>query len=147
MSEEKHNTVDLYTDGGSRGNPGPAGIGYVIKNKNGKIIEKNGKFIGKATNNEAEYQALIAGLKAAKKYTPKKLNCFSDSALVVNQLNGEFKVKKAHLKKLVFEVQSKLAEMLGTTVKFQHIPREENSEADALLNEALDNKEKENSNH
>ena len=78
----------LNTDGGSRNNPGPAGIGYVIKDSTGKILEKRGKYIGNYTNNEAEYKALIEGLRACAKLGGKTIDCFLDSQLVVNQLSG-----------------------------------------------------------
>ena len=130
-------TLHLYTDGGSRGNPGPAAIGIVIKTPEGKILEQEGRQIGEATNNIAEYRALIEGLKLAQKYNPEKLTCFMDSSLAVNQLNGRFKVKQAHLRELVFEVQQQLTEFLRTKVEFRHIPREQNAEADKLLNRAL----------
>ena len=129
--------LHLYTDGGSRGNPGPAGIGMVLETPTGQVLVKEGRTIGEATNNEAEYRALIEGLKLVHQYNPGKLLCFLDSSLVVNQLNGSFKVKKAHLQKLVFEVQKELGHLKNTEVEFKHIPREENEKADALLNQAL----------
>jgi len=129
--------LHLYTDGGSRGNPGPAGIGMVLKTPEGRVLVKEGRTIGEATNNEAEYRALIEGLKLVHQYNPQRLLCFLDSLLVVNQLNGGFKVKKAHLQKLVFEVQRELGHLKNTKVEFKHIPREENAEADGLLNQAL----------
>ena len=127
----------LYTDGGSRGNPGPSAIGMVLKTPKGEILEQEGRQIGEATNNIAEYRALIEGLKLAQKYQPKKLICFMDSSLAVNQINGKFKVKKAHLAQLVFEVQQQLAEFSGIRAEFRHIPREQNTEADNLLNQAF----------
>ncbi len=132
--------LELYTDGGSRGNPGPAAVGIVLKTEGGKILEEKGESIGKATNNVAEYHAIIEGLKTAQKYNPKKLTCFLDSNLVVNQLNGTWKVKKAHLRTLVFKAREEMAQLLGTRIIFKHIPREKNAEADALLNKALDSK-------
>ncbi len=141
-SNTNHKTLHLYTDGGSRGNPGPAAVGAVLKTEKGEILKEKGKYIGKATNNEAEYQALIEGLKLAQKYNPERLICFLDSNLVVNQINGNWKIKKAHLRKLVFKVREEMAQLLGSRVIFRHIPREENKEADTLLNNAL-NAEKE----
>jgi len=128
----------LYTDGGSRNNPGPAAIGFVIKTKDGQILKKGGRFLGRATNNEAEYQALIEGLKKAKELTPKRLTCFLDSSLVVNQLNGVFKIKEARLRRLIFEV--KKLEPDFEFVRYQYIPREENKEADSIVNQILDEK-------
>ena len=133
MMKELH----LFTDGGSRGNPGPAAIGIVLKTPDGKVLEQEGRQIGAATNNVAEYRALIEGLKLAQKYKPEKLTCFLDSSLVVNQLNGKFKVKQAHLRQLVFEVQRQLAGFLGAKVGFRYIPRGQNKEADKLLNQAF----------
>lgn len=137
MTKEYYKTLHLYTDGGSRGNPGPAAVGMVIKTPEGYILEEKGKCIGRATNNEAEYRALIEGLEIAKKYMPQKLVCFLDSSLVVNQLNGHFKVKQAHLRQLVFEVRQAMAQLAGTSISFRHIPRESNEHADALLNKAF----------
>ncbi len=128
----------LHTDGGSRNNPGPAAIGFVIKTENGQVLKKGGLFLGIATNNEAEYRALIEGLKEAKRLNPKHLNCFLDSSLVVNQLNGVFKIKEARLRKLIFEV--KTLEQEFESIRYQYIPREKNKEADALVNQILDEK-------
>ena len=132
-----YKTLHLYTDGGSRGNPGPAAIGMVIKTPEGKTLEEKGECIGKGTNNEAEYKALIEGLAMVEDYKPENLVCFLDSSLVVNQLNGKFKVKQAHLRQLVFEVRRKMANLPGTSISFQHVPRDENAHADALLNQAF----------
>jgi len=126
----------LYTDGGARGNPGPAAVGFVIKTETGQIFKEGGRFLGVATNNEAEYQALIDGLEAAKEFAPDHLGCFLDSALVVNQLNGVFKIKEARLRKLVFKV--KVLEQSLKSVRYQYIPREKNKEADAWVNKVLD---------
>lgn len=128
----------LYTDGGSRNNPGPAATGFVLRSEEGEILKKGGRFLGVATNNEAEYQALLGGLEIAKEFSPDHLDCFLDSSLVVNQLNGVFKIKEAHLRELVFEV--KTIEQEFKSVQYQHIPREENNEADAIVNKILDEK-------
>lgn len=126
----------LYTDGGSRNNPGPAATGFVLKDENGQVLKKGGRFLGLATNNEAEYQALIEGLKVAKEFSPQHLDCFLDSSLVVNQLNGKFKIKEARLRELIFEV--KKLEPGFESIRYQYIPREKNKEADAIVNEILD---------
>ena len=126
----------LYTDGGARSNPGPAAAGFVIKTEAGQIFKEGGRFLGKATNNEAEYQALIDGLKAAKEFAPDHLDCFLDSSLVVNQLKGVFKVKQHHLQELVFKI--KTLEQSLKSVRYQYIPREKNKEADAWVNKVLD---------
>lgn len=125
----------LYTDGGSRNNPGPAAIGFVLKTEDGRTLKKEGRFLGRATNNEAEYHALIEGLKEAKKLNPKHLTCSLDSSLIVNQLNGIFKIKEARLRKLVFEV--KTLENEFDSIRYQYISREKNREADELVNRIL----------
>ena len=127
----------LFTDGGSRGNPGPAGIGYVLDIEG---VEKTfGNAIGEMTNNQAEYQALIAGILRAVDERVTELECFLDSELVVKQLNGEYRVKDLKLKPH-FEKIMMLKDKF-TSISFSHVPREKNEEADALLNEALDNHE------
>lgn len=130
------NKLFLYTDGGSRLNPGPAAAAFVIKTENGQLLKKNGKFLGRATNNEAEYEALIEGLRASLPFNPETLVCFSDSALVVNQLNGRFKVKEARLRDLVLKV--KILEQKFRSIRYEHIAREQNGEADELVKKILD---------
>lgn len=130
-------TLYLYTDGGARGNPGPAAIGIVLKDPKGNILEEQSKKIGRATNNQAEYTALIEGLKLAQKYEPQNLVCLLDSLLVVNQLTGRFKIKNARLGKLSFVAQKEAQKF--PRVEFRYIPRERNKEADKLLNLALSN--------
>ena len=137
-------TLFIYTDGGARGNPGPAGIGVVIKTETGQILKKISRRIGETTNNTAEYMAVVEALtylKEAKHYV--KLNHYRqfkfhlDSAVVVNQLNGLYKVKEAHLRELLLKVRIFEQELDGS-VTYQQIPRLQNSEADALVNQALD---------
>lgn len=127
----------LYTDGGARGNPGPAGIGAVVKDGE-RIIKKIKKYIGEATNNQAEYEALILGLSELKKIGGKDLevSCFLDSELVVKQLNFEYKIKNKDLATLFVKVCN-LAQSFKKC-KFFHVYREQNKEADRLVNEALD---------
>ena len=129
-------TYSLHADGGSRGNPGPGAIGVVIENDKGKEIFELSKYIGECTNNEAEYQALIAGLKAAKKKGIENLDVFLDSELVTKQVNGEYKVKSPNLKKYYVEAANfrKSFEKL----QFIHVKRHKNVKADALVNKALD---------
>lgn len=125
----------VHTDGGARGNPGPAGIGYVIATKEGKILEKKGEYIGKATNNVAEYIAIIEALKAAKKYKPEEIECLLDSELVVKQVKGEYKAKDPKMRELL----DRLRELVFfKAIYFKYIPRLNNKEADALVNKALD---------
>ena len=125
----------LYTDGGSRGNPGPAGIGFVLKHGFVKSCD-GGAAIGEATNNVAEYKALIWGLENALALNIKELEVRADSELILKQLRGEYRVKNAALKPLFLDALalSKKFELCN----FVHIPREENEEADALANEAMD---------
>lgn len=127
--------VTTYTDGGARGNPGPAGIGVVIK-EGDKTLEEFGAYIGHATNNQAEYSALLAGMERARKHTDTELHCVLDSELVVKQLNGEYKVKSDHLKKLVHQVKAQ--EQHFRRVSYEHTLRAGNKRADELVNEALD---------
>ena len=126
----------LFTDGGSRGNPGPAGAGFVLTNLSGAVIEKGGKFIGSATNNVAEYSALIFGLEAALKLGGSQLVCYSDSELIVRQINGQYKVKDAVLKSYYLKVKNLVGKF--KRVLFVSVPREKNRRADKLVNEAID---------
>lgn len=130
-------TLHLFSDGGSRGNPGEAAIAFIIEDPvTGTVLEQSGKTIGVETNNVAEYQALIAGLHAAKRYHPNRLICHLDSELVVRQLNGEYQVKMQTLRPYVVEIQEIAREL--PDVVFTHIPREDNYRADKLVNDALD---------
>lgn len=126
----------LFTDGGARGNPGPAGIGIVIYASGEHPIKQIGKHIGNVTNNQAEYKALIEGLAEAGKLDATEVICFLDSELVVRQLNGQYKVKESELKKLIAEVFRVSNKFLR--VEYKHVPREKNKLADQLVNEALD---------
>lgn len=134
--------LTINTDGGSRGNPGPAAIGAVIKDDSNKTIHQFGRTIGIATNNTAEYQAVIATLEwllENKTKLPKtnQLNFFVDSTLVANQLSGLWKVKDANLRLQVSKVHQLEAELKIPT-SYTAIPREQNTEPDTLLNQALD---------
>ena len=134
------NKITIYTDGGARGNPGPAGIGIVIQGlASGK--KTFGEYIGETTNNEAEYRALIVALQKLKKLAGKnkldQVDCYADSELMVKQLNGEYKVKDSNLRGLFMEVL-KLKSELKAPIVFHHIKRKQNSEADELLNDVLD---------
>ena len=129
-------TYTLYTDGGSRGNPGHAAIGGVLRDEHGTEVDRFSTYVGIQTNNEAEYAALIEGLRRAQTSAPTALHCFLDSELVVKQLNGEYRIKQEHLRELAMSVRT-LTESLGE-VTFSHVRREQNTEADALVNEALD---------
>lgn len=128
--------VHLFTDGGARGNPGPAAAGWLIKKPSGEILKKGGRFLGRATNNEAEYRALLDGLREVKKFAPIETACFLDSKLVVEQLKGNYKTKEPRLKELLFKVKSREPE-LGA-VSYTHIDRAQNKEADGIVNQILD---------
>jgi ribonuclease HI len=126
----------LFTDGGARGNPGPAAFGYVLEAEDGTMLDARGEKIGVATNNVAEYSALIAGLEAALERGITDLEVVSDSELVVKQMRGEYKVKNEALRGLSQEA-ARLARELGK-VAYTAVRREHNELADRLVNEALD---------
>jgi ribonuclease HI len=126
----------LSTDGGSRGNPGPAAYGYVLETDDGTVLDARGEAIGVATNNVAEYSALLAGLASALERGVTELEVVSDSELLVKQMRGEYKVKNETLRDLVDEAQS-LARRLDA-VRYTAVRREHNELADRLVNEALD---------
>ena len=126
----------LFTDGGARGNPGPAAYGFVIEAEDGSLLASRGEAFGVATNNVAEYRALIAGLEAALERGVNELEVVSDSELVVKQMRGEYKVKNAALRELSTEAQ-RLARRLGG-VTYTAVRREHNTLADELVNKALD---------
>lgn len=125
----------LHCDGGARGNPGPAGIGFVLALPGAPLI-REGAYIGEATNNVAEYRALIAGLTRAAAAAVTELTVFLDSELVVRQMKGEYRVKDAKLKSLFAEAQELAAQF--RPIAFHHVPREKNAGADSLVNRALD---------
>lgn len=126
----------IHTDGGARGNPGPGAIGVVVLDEKKKVIKEIGKYIGKSTNNEAEYKAVIEGLKAAKDLKGSEVVFYIDSLLVVSQLNGKFKVKEPRMK--TFFNEAKMIEKIFESVKYIHVPREKNYIADKIVNEVLD---------
>jgi ribonuclease H / adenosylcobalamin/alpha-ribazole phosphatase len=126
----------LFTDGGARGNPGPAAYGYVLESDDGSVLAAHGEAIGTATNNVAEYRALVAGLDKALELGVDELEVVSDSELLVKQMRGEYKVKNAALRELASRAAS-LAGKLGS-VSYTAVRREHNELADQLVNEALD---------
>ncbi len=128
--------LQLSTDGGARGNPGPAGAGLVIKDENGNILLEHGQYLGETTNNVAEYSALIEALKFAKTLGGTDLEIFMDSELIVKQMLGQYKIKQPHLQELAVKVKALLAEFDSYT--FKHILREYNKEADRMVNQAID---------
>ena len=124
----------LYTDGASSSNPGPSGIGFVVY-KNDKKIFEGSKYIGISTNNQAEYTALVEGLRFLISKNIKEVNVFLDSQLVVKQLNGAYKVRNTYIKKLFYRVVSLMKEFKGISIKYN--PREKNKEADKLAKSAI----------
>jgi ribonuclease HI len=130
------NKLVIYTDGGARGNPGPAGIGAVIYDANRRLVAEVSEYLGVATNNQAEYQALIAALKKAASLGAAELECYLDSELVVKQLKREYKVKNKDLAPLFLIVHN--LSLSFKKITYTHIPRERNEEADRLANEAMD---------
>jgi len=128
--------VIIYADGASRGNPGQAAIGAVILDEQGRLIASVSRRIGRATNNQAEYRAIIAALEEAIRLGLRQVDIRLDSELVVKQINGEYRVKKVTLKPLCQQVKQLLGSLEGFTIA--HIPRRQNMEADKLANKALD---------
>ncbi len=130
------NKLVIYTDGGARGNPGPAAIGVVIQDSQGKTIKEVGRYLGEATNNQAEYQAVIVALEEAKKLQADQIDFYLDSELVVKQLNRHYKIKDKILGSLFIKVWNLKSQF--RQVNFFHIPREQNKKADAIVNKVLD---------
>ena len=126
----------LWTDGGARGNPGPAAFAYVLETEDGTVLDARGEAIGVATNNVAEYSALVAGLRRAVDAGVAELEVRSDSELMVKQMRGEYRVKNRDLQTLFVEA-SRAAREVGR-VTYVHVRREHNELADRLVNEALD---------
>ncbi|MDO8618030.1 MAG: ribonuclease HI family protein [Candidatus Uhrbacteria bacterium] len=127
----------LHTDGGARGNPGPAGIGVVIKNaETGEIVEQHSEFIGHTTNNQAEYRAVILGLRRCVALGATEVEVVADSELLIKQAKGEYKVKNRELASRYVEMKN-LETHIGR-VRYRHVRREKNKEADALANAAMD---------
>jgi ribonuclease HI len=126
----------LFTDGGARGNPGQAAYGYVLEDGDGAVLDSRGEAIGVATNNVAEYSALIAGLEKAVELAVTELEVVSDSELMVKQMRGEYKVKNEALRELSLRA-GRIARELGR-VRYTAVRREHNELADRLVNEALD---------
>lgn len=132
----KHSHLISYTDGGSRGNPGPAAFGYVIKTPDGETIAAHGEYIGKTTNNQAEYKGILAAIRKARELGAQTLEMRMDSELAVKQLKGEYRVKDPGLAGLFLLIHNEA--IFFKKVAFVHVRREHNKEADAKVNEALD---------
>jgi len=126
----------LWTDGGARGNPGPAAFAYVIETEDGTVLAAHGETIGTATNNVAEYSALVAGLRRAIELGITSVEVRSDSELMVKQMRGEYRVKKRELQELFLDASRAAREIREVT--YTHVRREHNELADRLVNEALD---------
>ena len=132
----------IYTDGGARGNPGPAAIGAVVFSEERKVLKRISQYIGETTNNQAEYKAVVAALEYMVKLSDgqivaPEIQFFLDSKLIVEQMNGRYKIKNEGLKPLYWQIRD-LMMKLGGKITFQYIPREKNKEADQLVNDALD---------
>ncbi|MDD4607417.1 MAG: ribonuclease HI family protein [Patescibacteria group bacterium] len=127
--------IKIYTDGGARGNPGPAGIGVVIELSNGDVKTYH-QYLGETTNNQAEYQAIVLALEKARLYKPDEIDLYSDSELVIKQLNREYKIKNTDLGPWFIKIWN--LQQSFKKVNFHHIPREQNKEADKLANQAMD---------
>ncbi len=128
--------LTVNVDGGSRGNPGPAAIGAVLRDAGGEVIEERGERIGRATNNVAEYKALLLGIEMAAAHGAAELDLIGDSELIVRQVEGRYKVKDATMRELHGEVKRALGGFDDWTIS--HVRREKNSDADRLVNAALD---------
>ena len=135
MLKKKINTITIFADGGSRGNPGPAGIGALLLDENGERIEEVSKYIGHATNNVAEYLAVVYGLQEAVYRGAKNIILNVDSQLVARQLKGEYKVKDQNIRKF-FDIALNLLRSFDK-IEIREVPREENKEADKLVNQAI----------
>jgi len=131
--------LKLYTDGGSRGNPGHSAIGYAIYDQSDELIKSEGKYIGVTTNNQAEYKALKTGLKEVERLGASDVEVFMDSLLVVNQLKGEYKVKNQDLAPIFNEVKELSSHF--KSIIYTHVPRAINKVADSIVNEVLDSHE------
>lgn len=139
---EKTSSINIYTDGGSRGNPGESALGVYISDENGDTLAEIGKTLGITTNNIAEYSAILEALTWVaenKKSMPnlQKINFYMDSQLAASQLNGIYRIKNANLRDLLFKIRQKEGE-IGIAVLYSHIRREYNKKADKLVNLALD---------
>lgn len=128
--------VVTYTDGGARGNPGPAAYGVVVKDEKGELLYSDGVYIGQTTNNQAEYQGLVAALQVAKRLGATEVHCHLDSELIVKQMKREYKVKDPGLQVQFMKAWNLMNEF--SKVTFTHVRREFNKEADAQVNLALD---------
>ena len=130
-----HKHIKVFTDGGSRGNPGPAASGVVLLTTNDDVIEAFGVFLGTTTNNQAECKAILFALEAVQKYAPQKIDFYMDSELVCKQLKGEYKIKNPDLKPIYEQIREHTSKL---DVSYTHVYREFNKLADAQVNIAID---------
>jgi ribonuclease HI len=130
----------LWSDGAARGNPGPAGIGIMLKTKQGQVLVAEGRFVGHTTNNVAEYKALLLGLERALERGVRRLEVFADSELLIKQLRGQYRVKNAGLKPLFNQAKALIQRF--DSVRLEHVRRELNVEADRLANAGIDEAER-----
>ena len=128
--------LTVNVDGGARGNPGPAAVGVVVRDEGGDVLEERGETIGRATNNVAEYRALLLGIELAAAHGATELDLVGDSELVVKQMKGEYKVKDATMRELNAEVKAALRPFDSWSIR--HVRRAQNADADRLVNQALD---------
>ncbi len=138
MPKETVKKLIIWTDGGARGNPGPAGIGAIAYDEKGNIVFEVSEYIGETTNNQAEYKAVLAALGEAKKKKAEELYFYLDSELIVKQLNGKYKIKNKGLQPLFVKVYN--ACLNFKRVEWRYVRRENNKEADRLVNKAIDEK-------
>ena len=129
-------SIKMFSDGGSRGNPGPSASGYVLLTKDDRVIKEAGVYLGITTNNQAEYKSLKFGLEDAKKLGAKEVDAYMDSQLVIRQMNGQYKIKNPGLIPIFQDIQKLV--MGFNKVTFSHVPRELNKLADAEVNKCLD---------
>lgn len=129
--------MDIYSDGGSRGNPGLAACAFVVCDSDKKVIYKESKFLGVATNNVAEYEGLLLALKWLLTNNANEINFYMDSELIIKQFNGQYKVKDKNLKKY-FDAAKEIERKINSKITFCHISRNKNKIADGLVNEELD---------
>jgi len=132
----ENNKFIIFCDGGSRGNPGPAGLGAVIYDDKKHVLAELYKYLGETTNNQAEYRAVLTAIKKAKELKGQELEFYLDSELIVKQMSGEYRVKNKDLLPIFMEIRKYILEF--KSVHFSHVPREQNTEADALANRAMD---------
>ena len=142
-ASKKKGIVVMYSDGGSRGNPGPSAAGYIIKDAEGKLAYEGGAYLGITTNNQAEYHGVRLGLEKAHELGVKSIECYVDSMLVVNQLNGQYVIRNREL----WPIHERIKELIGQfdKVTFRHVKREFNQQADSMVNKILDTRTKKDS--